>query len=241
MPASRWLYAKLLFNLKICKEVRRWLSPFGPDSLLLQTSVSVCKTKPAESEGKGGQKLGPYCRSYQCLMFGSPGPLSGLPCSRAAGRAGRLRLGAPLGKPCLFSDTLGPYKISFLINLHGSTTAEIYMKIIRLSAVVFHWPHTAGLTYNLTCNWTQRQWILSSYSVCLNYPSIQSRPSHFKGNPSSPNRRKSFKYEMFVCIFLCLRNKMLWVWNDMSTFYQPTGHQLDQSERTWLFSLFLNI
>lgn len=62
----------------------------------------------------------------------------------AAGRASVLRLELPQGKPCLFSDRLSPYEISFLINPHGSNAPEMQGRINWLSAAAFHLPHTTG-------------------------------------------------------------------------------------------------
>lgn len=68
--------------------------------------------------------------------------LSGLPAEtlplRCRQSAPRLEL--PPGKPCLFSDRLGPYEISFLINPRGSNAPEMQGRINWLSVAAFHLP-----------------------------------------------------------------------------------------------------
>lgn len=77
----------------------------------------------------------------------------------AAGRASLPRLELPQGKPCLLSDRLGPYEISFLINLCGSNAPEMLGQIDWLlqSAASFHLPRSIAflrLSSQLHCEGT---------------------------------------------------------------------------------------
>ena len=54
------------------------------------------------------------------------------------------RLDLPMGKPCLFSDRLSLYKISFIINLHDSKVPEMHERVNWLSAFSFYLLHTSG-------------------------------------------------------------------------------------------------
>lgn len=75
----------------------------------------------------------------------------------ATGRASTPRLELPPGKPCLFSDRLGPYEISFLINPHGRDAPEMEGENKLAVCCCF-----SAATYNrfpcsssqLCCEWT---------------------------------------------------------------------------------------
>lgn len=99
----------------------------------------------------------------------------------AAGRASATRLELPQGKPCLFSDRLGLYEISFLINPHGSNAPEMQGRINWLSVAAFHLPHTTGslpFSSQLCCEgtFTALLW-LTFYLDSLNSQPTQSRCS----------------------------------------------------------------
>lgn len=98
-----------------------------------------------------------------------------------AGRANAPRLELLQGKPCLFSDRLGPYEISFLINPCGSNAPEMQGRINWLSTAAFHLPHATcslRLSSQLSCEgtFTALLW-LTLYLRSLNYQPAQSRCS----------------------------------------------------------------